>query len=53
MRIRRKASSACSSTGCTQLIANTVSFTGTSNFAINCSGYGTKPFGFGLALLVE
>src|SRR6266571_2914981 len=41
------------STGCTQLIANTVSFTGTSNFAIDCSGYGTKPFGFGLALLVE
>jgi Flp pilus assembly protein TadG len=41
------------STGCTQLIANTVTFTGTSNFAIDCSGYGTKPFGFGLALLVE
>ena len=32
------------STSCTQLIADTVTFTGNSNFAINCSNYGTKPF---------
>jgi Flp pilus assembly protein TadG len=33
------------SMSCTQLIADTITFTGSSNFAINCSGYGTKAFG--------
>jgi hypothetical protein len=32
------------STNCTQLIGNTVTFTGNSKFALNCNGYGTKPF---------
>ncbi len=35
---------ASTSTGCTQLIGNTVTFTGDSSFAINCNSYGTKPF---------
>jgi Flp pilus assembly protein TadG len=34
-----------SSSSCTQLIANTVKFTGNSDVALNCSGYGTKSFG--------
>jgi hypothetical protein len=38
---------------CTQLIADTITFTGNSNFAVNCAGYGTKPLGSGLARLVE
>jgi hypothetical protein len=29
---------------CTQLIGNTVTFTGNSGFALNCNNYGTKPF---------
>ena len=33
------------STSCTQIIGNTVSLTGDSKVAINCSGYSTKPFG--------
>ena len=36
---------ASTSTSCTQIIGDTVSFTGNSNVAINCSGYNTKPFG--------
>jgi hypothetical protein len=32
------------STNCTQLIGNTVNFTGNSGFALNCNNYGTKPF---------
>ena len=32
------------STNCTQLIGNTVTFTGNSGFALNCNNYGTKPF---------
>lgn len=40
-------------TACTQLVADTITFTGNSNFAINCAGYGTKPLGSGLAKLVE
>ena len=32
------------STNCTQLIGDTVTFTGNSKFALNCNGYGTKPF---------
>jgi hypothetical protein len=30
---------------CTKLIADTITFTGSSNFAIDCKGYGTKAFG--------
>lgn len=32
------------STSCTQVIGGTVSFTGNSSIAINCSSYNTKPF---------
>lgn len=32
------------STSCTQLIGNTVTFTGNSALALNCNSYGTKPF---------
>jgi hypothetical protein len=35
---------ASTSTSCTQLIGNTVTFTGNSGFALNCNNYGTKPF---------
>ena len=35
---------ASTSTNCTQLIGNTVTFTGNSGFALNCNNYGTKPF---------
>jgi Flp pilus assembly protein TadG len=38
------AGGAGTSTSCTQLIANSVAFTGNSAFALNCSNYGTKPF---------
>jgi len=33
------------STSCTQIIGNKVTFSGTSSLAINCSSYQTKPFG--------
>lgn len=33
------------STSCTQIIGNSVAFTGNSNVAINCSRYNTRPFG--------
>ncbi len=39
--------------GCTQLIADTITFTGNSNFAVNCSGKGTKPLGQSSVTLVE
>jgi hypothetical protein len=32
------------STSCTQIIGNTVTFTGNSNVAINCSNHKTQPF---------
>jgi Flp pilus assembly protein TadG len=35
---------ASTSTSCTQLIGNTITFTGNSSFALNCNNYGTKPF---------
>ena len=35
---------AATSTSCTQLIANTISFSGNSSFAINCNSYGTRTF---------
>ena len=47
------AGGANTTTGCTQLIGNTITFTGNSNFAINCKNYGTKPIGSALASLVE
>jgi len=47
------AGGANTSTGCTQLIGNTITFTGTSNLAINCSGSKIKPIGTSLAKLVE
>jgi hypothetical protein len=44
-----------SSTGtvCTQIIADTVTFTGNSNLAASCSGYGVNSFGGATAALVE
>jgi Flp pilus assembly protein TadG len=39
------AGGAAVSTGCTQLIGDTVSFDGNADLAIDCSSYGTKPFG--------
>jgi hypothetical protein len=38
---------------CTQLISDTVTFTGNSNFAINCGSQGTKPVGSMTARLIE
>jgi Flp pilus assembly protein TadG len=35
---------AATSASCTQIIGDTVTFTGNSALAINCSGYNTKPF---------
>ena len=39
--------------GCTQLVADTITYTGNSNFAINCSGKGTKSVGAVTVSLVE
>jgi len=47
------AGGANTSKACTQLVANTITFTGNANFAINCSGTGTKPLGSATATLVE
>ena len=44
---------ASTSTNCTQLIGDTITFSGNSNLAINCSSYGTKPIGLAKASLVE
>ena len=38
---------------CTQVIADTVTFTGNSQLAVNCSGQGTKDIGTSKAALVE
>lgn len=38
------AGGAGTSTSCTQLIANSVKFSGNSALALNCSNYGTRPF---------
>lgn len=35
---------ASTSTSCTQLIGDTITFTGNSAFALNCNNYATKPF---------
>jgi Flp pilus assembly protein TadG len=40
-------------TDCTQIIADTVTFTGNSQLRINCSGSGTTPIGTSVASLVE
>src|SRR5260370_42096206 len=42
-----------SSNGCAQLIGDTVTLTGNSNFAINCPGTPIKPIGSSAAKLVE
>jgi hypothetical protein len=39
--------------GCTQLIGNTLTFSGNSNLKIDCSGMGTKQLGPPTAVLVE
>jgi hypothetical protein len=41
------------SNNCTQIIADTITFVGNSNLAVNCAAYGTKPMGANLAALVE
>jgi Flp pilus assembly protein TadG len=47
------AGSSSTSTPCTQIIADTVTFTGTSNIQVNCNGVGTKTIGVQTAQLVE
>jgi hypothetical protein len=47
------AGGANTTTGCTQLVASTITFTGNSNFALNCAGLGTGPIGTATARLVE
>lgn len=39
--------------GCTQIVGDTVTFTGNSNLSIDCSLYKTKPLGSAIAQLVE
>ncbi len=39
--------------GCTQIVANTVTFTGTSNLSLSCAGTNIKPLGNQIAVLVE
>lgn len=41
------------SPACLQLIGDTVSFTGNSTLALNCTGVGTKPIGTSSATLIE
>ncbi|WP_245288304.1 TadE/TadG family type IV pilus assembly protein [Bradyrhizobium sp. Ec3.3] len=41
------------STSCTKIIADTITFTGTSNVQVNCSGLGTANIGVQTAQLVE
>jgi hypothetical protein len=41
------------STNCTQLIGDTITFTGNSGLAINCSGYGVRPIGVSGVRLVS
>jgi Flp pilus assembly protein TadG len=47
------AGGANSTTGCTQLIGNTITFVGNATFSLNCSGTGTKPLASALATLIE
>jgi hypothetical protein len=44
---------AASTNGCLQLIADTITFVGNANFAINCVGSGTKAIGSAVAKLTE
>ena len=44
---------AASTNGCLQLVADTVTFVGNANFAVNCKGSGTKPIGSSTAQLTE
>jgi Flp pilus assembly protein TadG len=44
---------AAANNGCTQIVANTISFDGNSNLAVKCDGVGTRPIGSALAKLVE
>jgi len=46
-------SGGANSNGCTQIIADSITFTGSSSLAINCSGYGTNFIGSATASLVE
>jgi len=39
--------------GCLQMVANTITFVGNANFAVNCEASGTKAIGSALARLVE
>jgi len=39
--------------GCTQIVADTLNWSGTSKLSLNCSGYATKPIGSNTAALVE
>jgi Flp pilus assembly protein TadG len=41
------------STNCTQLIGDTITFTGNSGLTINCAGYGVKPIGVSGVRLVS
>jgi len=47
------AGGASTSTSCTQIIGDTVSFVGNSNLAINCSSYATRPFSARIVRLVS
>jgi len=39
------------STNCTQIIGDTITFTGNSDVAIHCTGFGTRPIGLSTALV--
>jgi Flp pilus assembly protein TadG len=39
--------------GCTQIVADTLSWSGTSSLSLNCNGYATKPIGSNTASLME
>lgn len=47
------AGGAAANNGCLQMVANTITFTGNANFAVNCDASGTKAIGSALARLVE
>lgn len=46
-------SGGASTTGCTQLVANALSFSGTTNLALKCSGYGVSTIGGSPLALAE
>jgi hypothetical protein len=47
------AGGATGGSGCTQIIADTINFTGNSNLSLSCEGTGTSPMGNQVATLVE